>query len=78
MGNMYTNIPIHEVQNVVKNISQEMKEVIINLLNSVLEQNCIEHNGQWYKQNDVLAMGAPSAILAQVFIHLEHTFIVDI
>jgi hypothetical protein len=56
-----------------------MKE-IKNLLNIILEQNYIEHNGKWYKQNDGLAIGAPtSAILAEVFIrHLEHTIIVEI
>jgi phosphomannomutase len=38
------------------------------------------YNGKWFKQNDGLAMGAPtSAILAEVFIqYLEHTTIIDI
>jgi hypothetical protein len=51
-----------------------MKVEIINLLNTILEQNYIEHNGKWYKQNDGLAMGAPtSAILAETIMqHLEH------
>jgi hypothetical protein len=83
---MYTNIPIHEVQNVVGNIldknyiSQQIKREIKNLLNTILEHNYIEHNGKWYKQNDGLAMGAPtSAILAEAFIqHLEYTRIVVI
>jgi hypothetical protein len=53
---MYTNIPIHEVQNIVRNIinenyniSQPIKREIKNLLNTILEQNYIEHNGKWYK-----------------------------
>jgi hypothetical protein len=84
---MYTNIPVHEVQNTVKNtldenynISQEMKVEIINPLNTILEQNYIKHNGKWYKQNDGLAMGAStSAVLAETFIqHLEYTIIMDI
>jgi hypothetical protein len=69
---MYTNIPIHEVQNIVGNIidknyniSQQIKREIKNLHNTNLEQIYIEHNGRLYKQNDGLAMGAPtSAILA--------------
>jgi hypothetical protein len=85
--NMYTNIPINELLNVAENImnknhniSHETKTEIRNLLNTTLEQNYIEHNGKWYKQNDGLAMGAPtSAILAEVFIqYLEHTTILDI
>jgi hypothetical protein len=62
------------------NISQETKVEIINPLNTILEQNYIKHNGKLYKQNDGLAMGAPtSAILAKTFIqNLKHTIIVDI
>lgn len=57
-----------------------MKVEIINLLNTILEQNYFEHNGNWYKQNDGLALGAPtSTILTETFVqHLEHTIIVDI
>jgi hypothetical protein len=62
------------------NISQEAKTEIINLLNTTLEQNYIEHNGKWYKENGGLAMEAPTtAILAEVFIqYLEHRAITDI
>jgi hypothetical protein len=62
------------------NTSQENKVEIKNLLNTILEQNYIEHNGKWYKKNDGLAMGVPtSAILAEIFVqHLEHTIIIDI
>jgi hypothetical protein len=48
---MYTNIPIHEVQNIVGNIieknyhiPQTTKSEIKNLLNTIIEQNYIEHN----------------------------------
>jgi hypothetical protein len=83
---MYTYIPIHKVQGIVGNIrdknnsiSKEEKEEIIKILNIILEQNYIEHNGQWYKQKNSLAMGAPSAILGETFMqHFEHTIIVDI
>jgi hypothetical protein len=51
--NMYTNIPIREVKNITgniidkdNNISQKMKEEILNLLNIILEQNYIQHSGR--------------------------------
>jgi hypothetical protein len=53
---MYTDIPTHEAQNIVKNIidknyniSQEMQVEITNILNTIFEQNFIEHNGKWHK-----------------------------
>jgi hypothetical protein len=62
------------------NTSKEAKKEILNLLNVILEQNYIQHNRQWYKQDNGLAMGAPtSAILMETFMqYLEHTIIVDI
>jgi hypothetical protein len=85
--NMYTNIPTHKFKNMTGNIidksysiSQQTRIEIKNLLNVILEQNYIKYNGKWYKQNDGLAMGAPtSATLAEMFIqYLEHTVIIDI
>jgi hypothetical protein len=58
-----TRSPIRRDKNIIDknyNLSQEMKVEIIDLLNTILEQNYIEHNGKWYKQNDGLAMGAPT------------------
>jgi hypothetical protein len=54
---MYTNIPIHEVQNIMGNIidknyhhiPQPTKSEIKPLLSTIMEQNYIEHNGKWYK-----------------------------
>jgi hypothetical protein len=50
---MYTNIPVQEVQNIVGNIidknyhiPQPTKSEIKNLLNTITEQNYIEHNGK--------------------------------
>jgi hypothetical protein len=61
------------------NISQKMEEEIINLLNTILEQNYIEHNGPWHKQNNGLALGATSALLSETFMqHLKHTITVDL
>jgi hypothetical protein len=44
-------------------------------LNTILEQNYLQLNNQFYKQYKGLAMGAPtSAILADTFLqYLEHT-----
>jgi hypothetical protein len=52
---------------------------IIDLVNIILEQNYIQHKGQWYKQVNGLAVGAPtSAILTETVIqHLEHTVIIN-
>jgi hypothetical protein len=84
---MYSNIPIYEIQNIVENIinkhhniSQEQTIEIKSLLNIVLEQYYTEHNRKWYKQNNCLTMWTPTvAILAEVLIkRLEHTVIVDI
>jgi hypothetical protein len=58
----------------------EDKEELLNLTNTILEQNCIQFNNHFYKQHDGLAMGAPtSAILTEIFIQfLEHTVIYKI
>jgi hypothetical protein len=68
---MYTNIPVHKVQNVVKNII-DYKSTKHNFRTELYRR-------QWYKENDDLAVGAPTlAILAETFIqHLEHTIIVE-
>jgi hypothetical protein len=55
-----------------------MKQELMTL-NTTLEQNCIQFN-EYYKQNDGLALGAPtSAIIAEIFIqYLEHTKIIEV
>jgi nucleoside-specific outer membrane channel protein Tsx len=47
------------------------------LLEVILEQNYVRINEQYYKQNEGLAMGAPT--LAKMFLQcMEHTIIADI
>jgi hypothetical protein len=84
---MYTNIPTSELRNIIKNIvdqnycmSNVEKDELLSLLNLILEQNYFQFKNQFYKQNDGLAMGAPtSAILAETFVqYLEHTVIYQI
>jgi hypothetical protein len=50
-------------------IKKAKQEEIINILNSMMEQNYFRLNQQYYKQTEGLARGAPaSAILAEVYI----------
>jgi hypothetical protein len=73
---MYTNIPIIEVKNIIKDVldrdyctKHEDKHELLNLINIIPEQNDIQFNNYFYEQHDGLAMGAPtSVILAEVFI----------
>jgi hypothetical protein len=78
---MYTNIPKIEVLNIIENIMESDPEIkkaeqeeVINILKSMMEQNYLRSNQQYYKQTKGLAMGAPtSAILAEVYIqYIEH------
>jgi hypothetical protein len=82
-----TNIPIMEVKNIIKDVldrdfytKQQDNYELLNLTNTILEQNYIQLNNHFYKQNDGLAMGVPtSAILAEIFLQfLKHTAIYKI
>jgi hypothetical protein len=61
-------------------MSKEEKEELLCILDMILEQNYLQFDNQFFKQNEGLTMGAPaSAILAETFIqHLEHTIIYKI
>jgi hypothetical protein len=50
------------------------------ILDMILEQNYLQFNNQFFKQNEGIIMGAPtSAILGETFIQrLEHTIIYKI
>jgi hypothetical protein len=56
------------------------REEIITLVKTILNQNYMQHLDHQYKQNDRLAMGAPtSAILAEIFLqYFEHNRIINI
>jgi hypothetical protein len=81
--NMYINIPQDELIKIINNaleynnFPRNKKQELITLVNTILNQNYIQHMDQQYKQNKGLAMGAPtSAILAEVFMqHQEHNYI---
>jgi hypothetical protein len=81
---MYTNIPISETKHIISEVlnndnetSTVEKEELEILLNTIFEHNYMQFNDQFYKQNEGLAMGAPtSAILAETSIkHLERKLI---
>jgi TusA-related sulfurtransferase len=83
--NMYSNSPIQKLIQITNielqnnsNITTEQKQEIILLINTILNQNYIQHNNIHYKQEDGLPMRAPtSAVFAEIFIqHLEHNHII--
>jgi hypothetical protein len=84
--NIHTNIPVSDLLNTIRDIitrnnittKGECTE-ILNLLELIIDHNYIQHNDQYYKQTEGLAMGAPtSAILAEVYIQfLEYTEIAN-
>jgi hypothetical protein len=79
IGNMYTNIPQQELKSIIynelaKNSTEKLNTTeIMHIVETILSQNYFQHNNTIYKQQDGLAMGAPtSAILSEIFIqHLE-------
>jgi hypothetical protein len=84
---MYTNIPRNSLISIINNILQYNYEIeektkaeIIHILKNISDQNYFQFDLEYYKQNDGLAMGAPtSAILAEVYIqNMEHTQIYHI
>jgi hypothetical protein len=60
---VYMNISLREVTNIIKiilnnnQILTEEKHKLITSPNKILEQNYLQFNNQYYKQNDGLAMG---------------------
>jgi hypothetical protein len=69
---MYTNVPVTDVKIIINkilnrnNVNESEKETMLNLLDVVLKQNCVQINEQCFTQNEGLAMGAPtSAMLAE-------------
>jgi uncharacterized Rossmann fold enzyme len=72
---MYTNIPTNKLKEIITNIlndyhtNKEEKEELLNILDMILEQNYVQFNNQYHKQNKRLSMGTPtSATLAETFI----------
>lgn len=82
--NLYTNVPINDVLEIVKThlynnptLLIESANEILSLLKEVLKQNYFTFNGNFYSQPDGLSMGSPlSAILSDIYLnHIENKFI---
>lgn len=83
--NLYTNVPVEEVKEIVKehlitnNIDQEILNNYVSLLDICLQQNVCIFNDKKWKQLDGLAMGSPiSCLLADIFMdNFENKFMID-
>jgi hypothetical protein len=83
---MYANILKKELTDIIKNVldnnstPEKQNQELMILINTVIDQNYLQFNNQYYKQDEGLAVGAPtSGFLAEIFIqYLEHTNIINI
>jgi len=72
-SNMYTNIPNHELLSIIDTacnnnlVEERLKRDIIHLLKSIIEQNYFQFEDLIYKQNEGLAMGAPTSSIFSEF-----------
>jgi len=86
ISNMYTNIPTHELLSIIDTacdnnlVEERMKRDIINLSKTIIDQNYFQFEGLTYKQNDGLAMDAPtSSIFSEFYLqHQENSKIYDL
>lgn len=78
---MYTNIPITETINIIKQQLQQQTDTpnshikeTTNILKLITEQNYFTFDNQFYSQEDGLPMGSPvSGLLANIFLnHIEN------
>jgi hypothetical protein len=78
---MYTNIPRTETTNIIhnilktnQNINDNNQKEIIYTLDTIMEQRYFQFQQKYFKQTEILAMGAPtSAILAETYIqNMKH------
>jgi hypothetical protein len=86
ISNMYTSIPTNNIINIVRtilkhqNTQQNTINEIINIINTILSHNYFQFDNAYYRQDEGLAMGAPSsAILAEIYLqYIESDYIYDI
>jgi len=80
--NLYTNIPVTETIDIIKNKLENNTENtnICNNLKTILNQNYFRFNNKYYKMDNGLAMGSPlSNIMSETFLqHYEHSIIKEI
>jgi len=83
---MYTNIPIAELLNIIESLCEihlnhdKLREEIIQITKLITRQNHFQFLNQLYRQDNGLAMGAPtSSIFSEIFLqHMENTTIYKI
>ena len=86
ISNMHTNIPTYELLSIIDTacnnnlVEERLKRNIIHLLKSIIEQNYFQFEELTYKQNEGLAMRAPtSPIFSEFYLqHQENSRIYDL
>lgn len=77
---LYTSIPVNEALNVIKDklknesfLPNENVEELVLITKTILKQNYFTYNGNFYHQNEGLAMGSPlSGTIANIYMsHIE-------
>jgi len=84
--NLYTNIPVKEIRDIIANTLEENKigtqttQELLNWYDIITKQNYFTNNGKILIQQDGLAMGAPTTgIIAEFFLqNLENTHITQL
>jgi hypothetical protein len=75
---MYTNIPKHELLSIIYTacnndlVEDSLKRDIINLSKTITNQNYFQFQDMTYRQQEGLAMGAPtSSIFSEFYLHYQ-------
>jgi hypothetical protein len=75
---MYTNIPTHELLSIIDTacnndlVEDSLKRDIINLSKTIINQNYFQFQDMIYRQNEGLAMGAPtSSIFSEFYLQYQ-------
>jgi len=77
ISNMYTNIPTHKLLSITDTacnnnlVEERLKRDIINLSETIIDQNYLQFEDLTYKQNEGLALGAPTSSILSEF-YLQH------
>jgi len=81
---MYVNLPITGIMQTARfwlnkhnNSNKQLKEQILNMLNTIVKQNYFQHEGQIFQPEKGIAMGSPiSSTTAEIYLqYLENIYI---
>jgi hypothetical protein len=79
---MYTNVPMNELIQIIQlmcdqqDIKEEMKHEIMKISQTLMKQNYFQFQVTVYKEEEELAMGAPTS---EIYLHyIENTKLFDI